>query len=307
LDWEEYFQLRVSFEEPDEKEQKLIKRLKTYELLERKIQRVKDFYKSIVSPPENIGFSVSRKWSNRLKTFNYRLERFPIFPAEYFDLQGYKGVIITSATIDPEDLYQTLGIVGEYYDLPHTFPYQRVEFIVYGVSPKEKEEWETCLKLAYKRLRTFYDKVLVLLTNREQLKIFRDEEDTALQGEDRLSFLLESLRNGKIKALVGLSSLWFGIDLKGEKGILMAKLPFDSPEDPITYHRIRYLKEIGEEPFEYQKRKALIKFRQGLGRMMRSQEDRGTIILCDRRIFKFREFKQVVEELGMKLKYIKHA
>jgi ATP-dependent DNA helicase DinG len=148
---------------------------------------------------------------------------------------------------------------------------------------------------------------LVLLTNKEQIELFKGEEGLAVQGEDRLSFLVEALRRGDIKALVGLDSLWFGVDVKGRKGLLMAKLPFDSPEDPLTYHRIRYLREIGEDPFEYQKRKALIKFRQGIGRLMRSKEDEGTIILCDRRIFKFKEFKRVVEELGMRIKYIKNA
>jgi ATP-dependent DNA helicase DinG len=307
LDWEEYFQLKVSFEEPSEGEEKLIKKLKNYELLERRLQRVKDFYKSMKERPAELGFAVSRKWSSKLRTFNYRLERFPVFPAGYFDLNGYKGVVITSATADPEDLYYTLGIVGNYYELPHSFPYEKVEFVVYGVSPKEKKEWEDCLQLAYKRLRTLYDKVLVLLTNKEQIELFKGEEGLALQGEDRLSFLVEALRRGDIKALVGLDSLWFGVDVKGRKGLLMAKLPFDSPEDPLTYHRIRYLREVGEEPFEYQKRKALIKFRQGIGRLMRSKEDGGTIILCDRRIFKFKEFKQAVEELGMRIKYIKNA
>ncbi|WP_448584697.1 ATP-dependent DNA helicase [Thermocrinis sp.] len=307
LDWEEYFQLNVSFEEPTEEEERLIRRLKIYELLERKVQRLRDFYKVMKSPPTDMGFCISRKWSSKLKAFNYRLERFPIFPAGYFDLSGYKGVVITSATVDPEDLYQTMGIVGEFYDLPHTFPYHKVKFIVYNVSPKDKEEWEQCLKLAYKRLRTLHERVLVLLTNKEQLKLFKDEDGVAIQGEDKLSLLVEALRRGEIKALVGLDSLWFGIDVRGEKGILMAKLPFDSPEDPLTYHRIRYLKEIGEDPFEYQKMKALIKFRQGLGRMMRSAQDFGTVILCDRRIFKFREFKRAVEELGMEVKYVKHV
>jgi ATP-dependent DNA helicase DinG len=143
-------------------------------------------------------------------------------------------VVITSATADPEDLYYTMGIEGDYYELPHSFPYERVEFVVYGVSPKEKKEWEDCLLLAYKRLRTLYDKVLVLLTNKEQIDLFKGEEGLALQGEDRLSFLVEALRRGDIKALVGLDSLWFGVDVKGRKGLLMAKLPFDSPEDPLT-------------------------------------------------------------------------
>ncbi len=305
LDWEEYFQLRISFEEPSEEEEKLIRKLKSYELLEKKLQRVRDFFKSMKEPSVDLGFAVSRRWNSRLKTYNYRLERFPVFPIGHFDLKGYKGVIITSATADPEDLYYTMGIEGDYYELPHSFPYQKVEFLVYGVSPKDREEWEDCLILAYKRLRTLYDKVLVLLTNKEQLELFRGEQDTVLQGDDRLSFLVEALRRGEVKALVGLESLWFGVDVKGRKGILMAKLPFDSPEEALTYHRIRYLRDIGEEPFEYQKRKALIKFKQGIGRLMRSKEDEGTIILCDKRIFKFKEFKQAVEELGIKIKYLK--
>jgi len=85
----------------------------------------------------------------------------------------------------------------------------------------------------------------------------------------------------------------------------MAKLPFESPEEPITFHRIRFLKSVGLDPFEYQKRKALIKFRQGIGRLMRSKEDSGTIVLCDKRIYKFREFLEAVEELGIRVRHLK--
>ncbi len=169
---------------------------------------------------------------------------------------------------------------------------------------KETEKWKENLILAYKYLRTLHDRVLVLLTNREHTKLFEREEGVMVQGDEPLSTLVEELREGRIKVLIGLDSLWFGVDIKGEKGILMSKLPFDNPEEPLSYHRMRYLKERGADPFDYMRRKALIKFRQGMGRLMRSKEDRGTIILCDGRIRKFPEFKRAVESLGIRIEYI---
>ncbi|MCX8163840.1 MAG: ATP-dependent DNA helicase [Aquificaceae bacterium] len=307
LDWERYLELRANYEEPSEEEEAWIKRLKSYELLHKKVQRVRDFHKFMKEEPEGFGYLVGRKFSKKLGTFNYWLHVFPIFPAGHVDFSQYRAVIITSATVDPEDVRQTFGIKGEYHSLEHTFPYNRVSFLVYRADPRRREDWEKCLKNAYKYLRSLHQKLLVLLTNKEHKKLFDKEEDVAFQGEESLSTLVRALEEGKLKALVGLDSLWFGVDIKGEKGILMAKLPFESPEEPITFHRIRFLKSLGLDPFEYQKRKALIKFRQGVGRLMRSKEDKGTIILCDFRVFKFREFLRALEDLGVNIKSVEPA
>lgn len=301
LDWDAYLELKGNYEEPSEEEQKWIKRIKSYEFISRKVAKVKDFARLMREDNPEYGYTVGRRWSKRLNTYNYYLAFFPLFPANLVDFSSYKAVIITSATADPEDIAQTTGLRGEYYKLEHTFPYHRVRFLVYDADPRERKGWEECLRSAYKYLRSLYDKVLILLTNREHLKLFEKEEGLAFQGEGSLSALLTDLREGRIKALAGLDSLWFGVDVKGQKGLLMAKLPFESPEDPLTYHRIRFLKEMGLDPFEYQKRKALIKFRQGVGRLMRSKEDGGTIILCDKRIFRFKEFLRAVQELGIKV------
>ncbi|MFN7065644.1 MAG: ATP-dependent DNA helicase [Aquificaceae bacterium] len=301
LSWESYLNLKSNYEEVSKEEEGIIKRLKTYELLSKALSRLKDFCNLMKSPRSDLGYLVGRKWSRRLKTFNYWLEAFPVFPVGYVDFSSYKAIIITSATADPEDLRLTLGIEGDYYELSHTFPYHRVNFIVCDTNPK-REDWSLSVRDAYKYLRTLYDRVLLLLTNKGQKAIFEREEGLAFQGDGGLSQLVQSLKDGRIKALAGFDSLWFGIDVPGKKGILMAKLPFESPEDPITFHRIRWLKESGQEPFEYQKRKALIKFRQGLGRMMRTREDEGAIVLCDNRIYKFREFLRVVEELGIPIR-----
>ncbi|MDW8033277.1 MAG: ATP-dependent DNA helicase [Aquificaceae bacterium] len=301
LDWERYLDLKSNYEEPSQEEEVWVKRLKSYQLLSKRIQRLKEFHKFMKEEPEGFGYLVGRKFSKKLQTFNYWLHFFPLFPAGHVDFSNYRAVIVTSATVDPEDTKQTFGLVGEYHNLEHTFPYNRVNFLVYEADPRNKEDWEDCLKRAYLYLRSLYPKVLVLLTNKEHRKLFEREEGVAFQGDSNLSTLVRALSEGKLKALVGLDSLWFGVDVKGEKGILMAKLPFESPEEPITFHRIRFLKSSGLDPFEYQKRKALIKFRQGVGRLMRSKEDGGTIILCDKRIFRFREFLKALEELGIRV------
>ncbi|MFN3598820.1 MAG: ATP-dependent DNA helicase [Aquificaceae bacterium] len=301
INWESYLNLKSDYQEISREEEGLLKRIKTYDLLSKAVERIKAFHSLMKIQRADLGYLVGRKWSKRLKTFSYWLEVFPVFAAGYLDFNSYKASIITSATADPQDLEKTLGIRGDYYELSHTFDYSRVNFIVCNTNPK-KEDWDTALKDSYKYLRTLHSKVLVLLTNKEQRRFFEREEGLAFQGEGGLSQLVQGLREGRIKALAGFDSLWFGIDVPGEKGILMAKLPFESPDNPITFHRIRFLESIGEDPFEYQKRKALIKFRQGLGRMMRTKEDGGTIILCDNRIYRFREFLRVVKGMGIQVK-----
>ncbi len=296
---------RAGYEEPDEGERELIEKVKKIDYLERKLQKLSQFLRLCEEDREEFGYKVSRSWSRRLQTYNYRLEIFPVFPRGIVDPELYRGVLLTSATIDPEDIRFTTGIEGDFYRLGHNFDYSKVTFIIANTNPK-KEGWEEKLKESYEDIRSVHDRVLVLLTNRRHLKLFEGNREVARQGEGSLNSLIEKLRDGRIKVLVGLDSLWTGIDVRGEKGILMSKLPFESPEDPVTYHRIRYLKSIGEDPFEYQRRKAFIKFRQGVGRLVRQKTDSGTIILCDNRIWRYREFVDFLRELGVNIVYEKN-
>ncbi len=296
--------LKAGYEEPDDQEEIIISKIKRLEFLLKKLNRLNQFLRLCSEHTQELGYKVSRKWSRKLQAFNYKIEIFPVFPKGALNPEDYSGVLLTSATVDPKDIEFTTGIKGDFYRLEKELDYSGVDFIVYDTNPK-KEDWLKALKEAFEDLRTLYDKVLVLLTNRKHMELFRLYENVGKQGQDSLTFLIESFRNGKIKALIGLDSLWTGVDVKGEKGILMAKLPFDSPEEPLTYHRIRYLKAVGEDPFEYQRRKAFVRFRQGVGRLVRQKGDRGTIALCDNRIWRYREFTNFLKELGIKLSYLK--
>lgn len=301
---EDLERFKAGYDEPEEEEKRLIERVKKVEYLERKLQKLSTFLRVAQSEDSEFGYKVSRKWSKKLQTFNYRLEIFPVFPKGVVDTEAYRGVILTSATVDPEDLRFTTGIEGDFHRLSKNFDYSRVTFLIQNTNPK-RENWEERLKESFEDIRSVHDKVLVLLTNRSHLKLFSSNGEVAKQGEDSLNRLVESLRDGRIRVLIGLDSLWTGIDVRGEKGILMSKLPFDSPEDPVTYHRIRYLKSIGEDPFEYQRRKAFIKFRQGVGRLMRQKTDSGTIVICDNRIWRYREFIDFLKDLGVRVVYEK--
>ncbi len=296
---------RAGYEEPEEEERKLIEKVKKLEFLERKFQKLNTFIRICEEDDPNYGYKIARKWSRKLQTFNYRIEVFPVFPTGIIQTEMYKGVILTSATIDPEDISFTTGIEGDFYKLGHNFDYTHVTFIVADTNPK-RDGWEGKLREYFESIRSMYDRVLVLLTNRNHMKLFNGDGLIAKQGEDSLNALIEALREGRIRVLIGLDSLWTGIDVRGEKGILMSKLPFDSPEDPVTYHRIRYLKSIGEDPFEYQRRKAFIKFRQGVGRLMRQRDDGGTIVICDNRIWRYKEFVSFLKELGVQIVYEKN-
>ncbi|MEN3033459.1 MAG: ATP-dependent DNA helicase [Aquificaceae bacterium] len=304
IDWSELLRLQAGQEELTGKELEILNSVKNYERVSRRIARLESFLDIMMGKSQDRGYLVKRTYSKRLQGYNYYLESFPVFPRGAIDFKSFKGAVLVSATLDEKDLELTIGFEGEFRKLMHSFDYSRVSFITYDVDPRE-DRWKDCLIFAFEELLKIHGKVLVLLTNREHLELFRNYRGVALQGDAPLSKLVRDISENRLRALVGLDSMWFGLDIRGEKGILMSKLPFENPKEPITFHRSLYLQRHGSDSFEYQMRKAVIKFRQGFGRMMRSSEDRGTVILCDGRISKFKKFEKVLKELGVSSFYKK--
>ena len=108
-----------------------------------------------------------------------------------------------------------------------------------------------------------------------------------LQGEDARSRLLERFRNAGNAVLLGANSFWEGVDIKGAalSCVIIVKLPFASPSDPLVDIQIRQVKMRGGNPFrDYQLPQAITLFRQGVGRLIRGRDDRGVIMLCDNRL-----------------------
>ena len=108
-----------------------------------------------------------------------------------------------------------------------------------------------------------------------------------VQGEAPLSRLLEQKRATPSSVLIGTDSLWEGIDLRGDVLTLLVitRLPFQSPGHPLTQARMALLKSQGRDPFaDHSLPEAILKFRQGFGRLIRGSADRGKVVVLDPRV-----------------------
>ena len=107
------------------------------------------------------------------------------------------------------------------------------------------------------------------------------------QGQMPKRELLELFQSLGNAMLLGTSSFWEGVDVRGEalSLVVIDKLPFGSPGDPVMSARIDHMKEAGGNPFfEYQVPQAAIALKQGVGRLIRDVTDSGVLVLCDPRI-----------------------
>lgn len=138
--------------------------------------------------------------------------------------------------------------------------------------------------------------VFILFTSYDQLFKMADKikkspllENIALfvQGTDAKQALLEGFKQGHNSVLLGTDSFWEGVDVQGDKlrCVIITKLPFRSPSDPIFQATSQKLREEKKDPFfEKALPEACIKFKQGLGRLIRSKQDYGCVICTDMRI-----------------------
>ncbi|MHC5062498.1 MAG: ATP-dependent DNA helicase [Planctomycetota bacterium] len=108
-----------------------------------------------------------------------------------------------------------------------------------------------------------------------------------VQGETTLRNLLEQKRSDPSSVLIGTESLWEGIDLPGEVLTLLVitRLPFAQPDHPLTRARLARIRARGGSPFaEHSLPEAVLRFRQGFGRLVRRKEDQGRVLILDPRL-----------------------
>jgi|HubBroStandDraft_1064217.scaffolds.fasta_scaffold00078_30 ATP-dependent DNA helicase DinG len=108
-----------------------------------------------------------------------------------------------------------------------------------------------------------------------------------VQGEGPRERLLQEFRADGNAVLLGTASFWEGVDVKGEalRLVVIEKLPFASPEDPLVRARIEHLTANGGNAFrDYQLPEAALALKQGAGRLIRSEDDYGVVVICDPRV-----------------------
>jgi ATP-dependent DNA helicase DinG len=133
-----------------------------------------------------------------------------------------------------------------------------------------------CLFTSYAQMNDLFERV----RNRVEFPLF-------LQGTAPRSVLLERFKNTANAVLFATASFWQGVDVPGEQlsCVIVDRLPFAVPSDPIVAARVRVLQEEGRNPFsEFQVPQAVLALKQGFGRLIRAKTDRGVLALLDTRI-----------------------
>ncbi len=133
-----------------------------------------------------------------------------------------------------------------------------------------------CLFTSYSQMRALYERLLPVL-----------DFPILLHGTAPRKALLEEFRATPNAVLFGTSSFWQGVDVQGEalSCVIIDRLPFAVPSDPVVQARMRAIEESGGRPFfDYQVPEAVLTLKQGFGRLIRSLEDRGVLVLLDPRI-----------------------
>ncbi len=213
-------------------------------------------------------------------------------------------IVLTSATLSVNkslDFYfSRIGFAdGEALILDTPFDYMsQVSLYVPKMPLPDTEDYfdSLCMRVQ-EYIRMTHGKAFVLFTSYDLLKKsatslrrFFDEMGIKLmiQGGDLPpAMMLEEFRRDTNSVIFGTNSFWSGVDVPGEalSNVIITKLPFSVPDQPIVQARNEKVRELGGNPFfDYQVPEAVLRFKQGTGRLIRRKSDKGIIVVLDRRI-----------------------
>jgi len=250
----------------------------------------------------------SDKWIRWYETHSksLTLSKTPLDIASEFNLfmQQHKASwIFTSATLSVANNFnyfsKGLGLTdtqSKSWESPFDFESQSLFYHPKGLpKPTEPDFTEKVVEFALPVLQASKGRAFFLFTSHRALnkaaEILAVKIDYPLlvQGTRAKSVLLEQFKQQGNAILLATSSFWEGVDVRGDalSCVIIDKLPFASPGDPILKARLNAMERQGQNPFfEYQLPSAVIALRQGVGRLIRDVNDKGVLMVCDPRLLK---------------------
>jgi len=240
---------------------------------------------------------------------SFQLNAAPLDIAEIFrkQLQGPpRAWIFTSATLAVNrDFTHYAGEMGleaartACWDSPFDYPEQALLYVPEGLpEPNDVAHTAAVVEAAWPVIAASGGRAFLLFTTLRAMRRAHDllqerfeaqgvDYPLLLQGEGTRSELLERFRRLGNAVLVASQSFWEGVDVRGEalSLVVIDKLPFAPPDDPVLAARIEFLNKQGKNAFlEYQLPRAAISLKQGAGRLIRDETDRGVLMICDPRL-----------------------
>jgi DNA polymerase-3 subunit epsilon/ATP-dependent DNA helicase DinG len=237
----------------------------------------------------------------------------PLLQSDLYDSK--RAVILTSATLTTAGsfgyLKGRLGLVeADELAVGSPFDYARSTLVAVPSDMPEPEQplYQRVLHQTLQRLCLATEgRALVLFTSHTQLRAAWQAIQAPLAEKGILVLghgvdgaprrqLLNTFKSNPKTVLLGASSFWEGIDVVGDalSVLVITRLPFAVPTDPVIAAR----SELYDDPFnQFSLPQAILKFRQGFGRLIRSQSDRGVVVILDRRVVSKSYGKYVLKSL----------
>lgn len=231
--------------------------------------------------------------------------------------------VLTSATLSVTDSFSYFArdIGLEHYhslklDSPFTYHKQMLFCVVNDLPVNSGPEAELALNTAFflkQIVEAMQGRTLVLFTSHRYLRLVREELLRNLQAgklkvlaqgiDGSREELLQDFLRDRNTVLLGASSFWEGIDIPGDalKCVIIPRLPFWPPDSPILEAKASLLETQGLDAFnELHLPEAIIRFKQGFGRLIRTKDDRGVVILLDDRVLYKQYGKSFIKSLPIK-------
>ncbi len=236
----------------------------------------------------------------------------------------FNSVILCSATLTTNKQFdfikKRLGLTSEFaenlsvkeniYDSPFDYQKQALFAIPIDIpTPLESTFTVAATEKIWEAIQISHGNAFVLFTSFAMLKTcyqilqprFLEYKIPVFKhGDDNRQMLLDKFKNTDRSVLFGTDSFWEGVDVVGDalRCVIIVKLPFKVPTEPITQARAEAILAKGGDPFmEYSLPNAIVKFKQGVGRLIRKKSDRGCIICLDTRLITKKYGQQFLNSL----------